>query len=110
MAKMQFPPPPRDLRLDLFRGTANWAMFLGHVPAACSLGVRSRGTVSATAPICSLSFAGYTCGSRVWKEDSRRRLCLRSEQAFETCWQIYTAHVLLFMISFGLRPFPVKQV
>ena len=24
-------PSKRDLRLDLFRGLANWAMFLGHI-------------------------------------------------------------------------------
>ena len=29
---LALPPPQRDLRLDLFRGLANWAMFLGHVP------------------------------------------------------------------------------
>ena len=32
--KIQFPLPQRDLRLDLFRGIANWAMFLGHVPSS----------------------------------------------------------------------------
>ena len=26
------PTSKRDLRLDLFRGLANWAMFLGHIP------------------------------------------------------------------------------
>lgn len=25
-------PSPRDVRLDLFRGLANWAIFLGHIP------------------------------------------------------------------------------
>ncbi|MDP3074409.1 OpgC domain-containing protein, partial [Bradyrhizobium sp.] len=25
------PPSPRDLRLDLFRGLANWAIFFGHI-------------------------------------------------------------------------------
>ena len=28
---LALPPSQRDLRLDLFRGLANWAMFLGHV-------------------------------------------------------------------------------
>jgi hypothetical protein len=26
------PFPGRDLRLDLFRGLANWAIFLDHIP------------------------------------------------------------------------------
>jgi len=26
------PSSERDLRLDLFRGLANWAIFLGHIP------------------------------------------------------------------------------
>ena len=26
------PPPGRDIRLDLFRGLANWAIFLDHIP------------------------------------------------------------------------------
>ncbi len=26
------PPTGRDLRLDLFRGLANWAIFLDHIP------------------------------------------------------------------------------
>jgi hypothetical protein len=26
------PLPGRDLRLDLFRGLANWAIFLDHIP------------------------------------------------------------------------------
>ncbi len=29
--ELALPPLKRDLRLDLFRGLANWAMFLGHV-------------------------------------------------------------------------------
>jgi hypothetical protein len=33
MAVDVFPPKSqRDLRLDLFRGVANWAIFLGHIP------------------------------------------------------------------------------
>jgi len=31
--ELTFPSSKRDLRLDLFRGLANWAMFLGHIPA-----------------------------------------------------------------------------
>ena len=33
--KIELAPPSsqRDLRLDLFRGLANWAMFLGHIPS-----------------------------------------------------------------------------
>ena len=30
---MSLPRAQRDLRLDLFRGLANWAMFLGHIPS-----------------------------------------------------------------------------
>ena len=29
---ISLPPAQRDLRLDLFREIANWAMFLGHIP------------------------------------------------------------------------------
>jgi len=29
--ELALPPSKRDLRLDLFRGLANWLMFLGHV-------------------------------------------------------------------------------
>ena len=29
--ELVLPPSKRDLRLDLFRGLANWAMFLGHI-------------------------------------------------------------------------------
>lgn len=28
------PKPQRDLRLDLFRGMANWLIFLGHIPGS----------------------------------------------------------------------------
>src|SRR5215213_11873151 len=28
---LALPPSKRDLRLDLFRGLANWLMFLGHI-------------------------------------------------------------------------------
>jgi hypothetical protein len=31
--ELTIPSSKRDLRLDLFRGLANWAMFLGHIPA-----------------------------------------------------------------------------
>jgi hypothetical protein len=30
--KATLPPKGRDLRLDLFRGVANWAIFLDHIP------------------------------------------------------------------------------
>jgi hypothetical protein len=30
--KAILPPKGRDLRLDLFRGVANWQVFLNHIP------------------------------------------------------------------------------
>ena len=49
------PEKGRDLRLDLFRGVANWAIFLDHIPDNVVNWITTRITVSATPPTCSSS-------------------------------------------------------
>jgi hypothetical protein len=55
-----FPPRERDLRLDLFRGWANWAIFLDHIPHEVlnSITTRNYGFSDATGLFVFIS--GYT--------------------------------------------------
>jgi hypothetical protein len=50
------PPAGRDFRLDLFRGLANWAIFLDHIPHEVLNWITIKTMSSATPPTCLCSY------------------------------------------------------
>jgi hypothetical protein len=91
----------RDLRLDFFRGLSLWMIFLDHIPAhgvsnvTSWITVRNFGFSDATEIFVFIS--GYTA-SLVYARKMREQGFVRgSARILRRCWQIYVAHLFLFV-------------
>lgn len=101
------PPPPvrakgpsgeRELRLDLFRGLALWLIFVDHVsPDLLSwFTIRSYGFSDAAEIFIFIS--GYTAALVYGRAMLKSGFVIASARILKRVWQIYAAHLLLFMI------------
>jgi hypothetical protein len=91
-------PTERDLRLDLFRGLALWLIFLDHIPNNIVgwLTIRNYGFSDATEIFIFIS--GYTAAFVYGRAMGERGFIVASARILKRAWQIYVAHILLFMI------------
>jgi hypothetical protein len=96
--KMQLSTPQRDLRLDLFRGLANWAMFLGHVPSSVLAWCSFRNYGFSDGADLFVFISGYTSALVFGKKMVEDGFAFGTSRLLRRVWQIYTAHVLLFVI------------
>jgi hypothetical protein len=88
----------RDLRFDLFRGLANWAIFLNHIPDNLVNWVTTRNYGFSDAADIFVFISGYMAAF-VYAEAMRRQRTLSvSARILKRAWQIYLAHVFLFVI------------
>jgi hypothetical protein len=91
------PLSKRDLRLDLFRGLANWAMFLGHIPTTVLSWLTLRNYGFSDGADLFVFIAGYTSASVYGRRMSERGFVFGATRLLKRVWQIYVAHVLLFV-------------
>lgn len=91
------PPSKRDLRLDLFRGLANWAMFLGHIPSTMLAWLTFRNYGFSDGADLFVFISGYTSASVYTRRMSERGFVFGATRLLKRVWQIYVAHVLLFV-------------
>ena len=95
---MQLSSPSRDLRLDLFRGLANWAMFLGHVPSSVLAWCSFRNYGFSDGADLFVFISGYTSALVFGRKMVEDGFAFGTSRLLRRVWQIYTAHVLLFVI------------
>ena len=88
----------RDLRLDLFRGIALWLIFLDHIPTniVSWLTVRNYGFSDAAEIFIFIS--GYTAAFVYGRAMRDRGFVIASARVLLRAWQIYVAHIFLFVI------------
>src|SRR6266851_9530121 len=88
----------RDLRLDLFRGIALWLIFLDHIPSnmVSWLTIRNYGFSDATEIFVFIS--GYTAAFVYGREMRERGTVVASARVLKRAWQVYVAHIFLFVI------------
>jgi hypothetical protein len=91
-------PAGRDLRLDLFRGLALWLIFLDHIPdnIVSWITIRNYGFSDATEIFIFIS--GYTAAFVYGKAMLDRGLIVAGARILKRAWQIYVAHILLFIV------------
>lgn len=89
--------PPRDLRLDFFRGLALWFIFIDHIPSSSigQLTFRNFGFSDATEIFVFIS--GYTAALVYGSALEKRGFIYMTMQVLKRCWQLYAAHILLFI-------------
>lgn len=91
------PPSPRDLRLDLFRGLANWAIFFGHIPNTALTWLTTRNYGFSDGADLFVLVSGYTATLVFGSMMLKRGFLIGATRLFRRVWQLYVAHVLLFV-------------
>jgi hypothetical protein len=92
------PPKGRDLRLDLFRGIANWAIFLDHIPDNVVNWITTRNYGFSDAADLFVFISGYTASFVYAKMMLDRGFIVGATRLFKRVWQLYVAHIVLFVI------------
>jgi hypothetical protein len=90
-------PIRRDLRLDLFRGLANWAMFLGHIPSSVLAWLSFRNFGFSDGADLFLFISGYTSATVYTRRMIDGGFVFGATRIFRRVGQIYVAHILLFV-------------
>lgn len=90
-------PTGRDLRLDFFRGLALWFIFLDHIPENIVnwITVRNYGFSDATEIFVFIS--GYTAVIAYGRMMQRDGWVRAASRIYRRVWQLYVAHILLFV-------------
>ncbi|WP_082528976.1 MULTISPECIES: OpgC domain-containing protein [unclassified Bradyrhizobium] len=88
----------RDLRLDLFRGLANWAIFLDHIPNNAVAWLTTRNYGFSDAADLFVFISGYTAALAYSKPMRRDGFWAGAVKLMRRVWQIYVAHILLFVV------------
>jgi hypothetical protein len=88
----------RDLRLDLFRGIALWLIFLDHIPSNIVSWVTIRNYGFSDATEIFVFISGYTAAFVYGRAMTERGVTVASARILKRAWQIYVAHIFLFVI------------
>src|SRR5260370_42608073 len=109
------PDKGRDLRLDLFRGIANWAIFLDHIPDNVVDWITARNWGFSDAADLFVFISGYTASFVYARMMIERGFVVGATRLFKRVWQLYVAHIILFVIyivaiSFLARRFGDSEI
>lgn len=96
--EIHLPPQGRDYRLDVFRGAANWAIFLDHIPDNVVNWITTRNYGFSDAADLFVFISGYTVAFVYGRMMISRGTIVAGSRIFKRAWQIYVAHVVLFVI------------
>jgi hypothetical protein len=88
----------RDVRLDLFRGLANWLIFLGHVPDSILAWFTTRNYGFSDGADLFVLISGYTATFVFGKIMMERGFVIGATRLLRRVWQLYVAHLLLFFL------------
>ena len=98
----------RDLRLDFFRGLALICIFIDHIPE----NYLNYFTISATgfydAAEVFIFISGFTAALVYGRTLALRGALIASVQVLRRAWQLYVAHIFLFMIFIAEVSYTVK--
>ena len=103
--ELALPPSKRDLRLDLFRGLANWLMFLGHVSTSVLAWFSFRNYGFSDGADLFVFISGYTSALVFGRRMLEGGFVVGTTRLLRRVWQIYAAHILLFVDLSGFGPF-----
>lgn len=92
------PEKGRDLRLDLFRGVANWAIFLDHIPDNIVNWITTRNYGFSDAADLFVFISGYTATFVYARMMLERGFIVGATRLTKRVWQLYVAHIILFVI------------
>ena len=88
----------RDLRLDFFRGLALFCIFLDHLPDNFLAQFTLQSVMFGDAAEVFILISGYTAGMVYGRSMERQGFLVATVRVGHRVWQLYVAHVFLFMI------------
>jgi hypothetical protein len=92
------PLATRDIRLDLFRGLANWAIFLDHIPHEVLSSITTRNYGFSDAADLFVFISGYTAASvfgRIMIEQGHAAAVAR---LLKRALKLYAAHIIVLVV------------
>ncbi len=108
--ELALPPSKRDLRLDLFRGLANWLMFLGHVSTSVLAWFSFRNYGFSDGADLFVFISGYTSALVFGRRMLEGGFVFGTTQAAAArVADLRRPHPAVRVLS-GFRPFPLKQL
>ena len=93
-----FPPKARDVRLDLLRGIANWAIFLNHMPNNVVNWITTRNYGFSDGADLFVFISGYTAAFVFGRMMRDHGFVIGATRVWKRVWQLYLAHVVLFVV------------
>jgi len=91
-------PGVRDLRLDFFRGLALLCIFIDHIPGNRIADYTIRVIGLSDASELFIFISGYAAGLVYMSAIAREGLLFSSLRVWRRVWQLYVAHLFLFVI------------
>jgi hypothetical protein len=92
------PPSQRDVRLDFFRGLALWLIFIDHMPYNQISWITIRNYGFSDAAELFVFISGYTAAFVYGRAMQERGFVVAGVRILRRAWQIYVAHIFLFVI------------
>ncbi|MGV7214621.1 OpgC domain-containing protein [Bradyrhizobium sp. UFLA05-112] len=93
-----FPSQGRDLRLDLLRGVANWAIFLNHMPNNVVNWITTRNYGFSDGADLFVFISGYTAALVFGRMMRDHGFVVGATRLWRRVWQLYVAHVMVFVL------------
>jgi hypothetical protein len=88
----------RDARIDLFRGIANWFIFLDHIPDNVVGWITVRNYGFSGAADLFIFISGYVASIVYARMTVERGFVVGASRIFKRVWQLYAAYIVLFVI------------
>jgi hypothetical protein len=88
----------RDVRLDLFRGLANWAIFLDHIPHEVLSWITSKNYGFSDAADLFVFISGYTAAFVFGRVMIERGCVAAASRLARRAFKLYAAHIIMVVI------------
>jgi len=92
----------RDLRLDFFRGLALFCIFIDHLPNNIVAQFTLQSVMFSDAAEVFILISGYTAGMVYGRAMERQGFLIAGVRVYHRVWQLYVAHVFLFMMFMAM--------
>jgi hypothetical protein len=96
--RANLPLAGRDLRLDLFRGLANWAIFLDHIPHEVLSSITSKNYGFSDAADLFVFISGYTAASVFGRIMIERGYGAAASRLLKRVSKLYAAHIIVLAV------------
>src|ERR1700681_157342 len=101
-ASVNLPLAGRDVRLDLFRGLANWAIFLDHIPHEVLSSITTRNYGFSDAADLFVFISGYTAALVFGRLMIERGYLAAASRLVRRAFTLYAAHITVVMIYIAI--------